>query len=313
MLQFQHCHHQHQHLLLSNPLSLFSHHNNHNPSLFFFSSSSSSSSSSSMRIHSPAALPPPASSWSWLTHLAAELTTAPADQGPIELPFSSTQSIFATTDDPSPIQVASSVLLTGAVSIFLFRALRRRAKRAKELLHGTERNAMQSGTGMGTRSSGEKKSIKEEALDTLKAMGSSSIEDAKGPPSPVQAFLGGISAGIIALILYKFATTVEAALNRQTISDNYSVRQITITIRTILNGLTYLATFVFGINSVGLFLYSGKLGIDSLMGGSTEKETESKRKSTDQSSLSNSSVESPTNNTELSSSSKGEQSSNDGQ
>ncbi|XP_057727315.1 uncharacterized protein LOC130943452 [Arachis stenosperma] len=290
MLQFQHCHH----LLLSNPLSLFSHHNNHNPSLFF----SSSSSSSSMRIHSPAALPPPASSWSWLTHLAAELTTAPADQGPIELPFSSTQSIFATTDDPSPIQVASSVLLTGAVSIFLFRALRRRAKRAKELQF---------------RSSGEKKSIKEEALDTLKAMGSSSIEDAKGPPSPVQAFLGGISAGIIALILYKFATTVEAALNRQTISDNYSVRQITITIRTILNGLTYLATFVFGINSVGLFLYSGKLGIDSLMGGSTEKETESKSKSTDQSSLSNLSVESPTNNTELSSSSKGEQSSNDGQ
>ncbi|KAL4293561.1 hypothetical protein AHAS_Ahas18G0140400 [Arachis hypogaea] len=247
-------------------------------------------------LHSPAALPPPASSWSWLTHLAAELTTAPADQGPIELPFSSTQSIFATTDDPSPIQVASSVLLTGAVSIFLFRALRRRAKRAKELQF---------------RSSGEKKSIKEEALDTLKAMGSSSIEDAKGPPSPVQAFLGGISAGIIALILYKFATTVEAALNRQTISDNYSVRQITITIRTILNGLTYLATFVFGINSVGLFLYSGKLGMDSLMGGSTEKETESK--STDQSSLSNSSVESPTNNTELSSSSKGEQSSNDGQ
>ncbi|XP_072057405.1 uncharacterized protein [Arachis hypogaea] len=223
MLQFQHCHHQHQHLLLSNPLSLFSHHNNHNPSLFFFSSSSSSSSSSSMRIHSPAALPPPASSWSWLTHLAAELTTAPADQGPIELPFSSTQSIFATTDDPSPIQVASSVLLTGAVSIFLFRALRRRAKRAKELQF---------------RSSGEKKSIKEEALDTLKAMGSSSIEDAKGPPSPVQAFLGGISAGIIALILYKFATTVEAALNRQTISDNYS--NLTIIIKTSQDNIEWL-------------------------------------------------------------------------
>lgn len=79
-----------------------------------------------------------------------------------------------------------------------------------------------------------------------------------------------------------------------------------------MNGLTYLATFVFGINSVGLFLYSGKLAIDSLTGGSTEKETESK--STDQSSLSNSSVESPTtNNTELSGSSKGEQGSNDAQ
>ena len=65
-------------------------------------------------------------------------------------------------------------------------------------------------------------SIKEEALDSLKALGSASV-DAKGPPSPVQALLGGISAGVITLILYKFATTVDAGLNRQSISDNYSV------------------------------------------------------------------------------------------
>lgn len=64
--------------------------------------------------------------------------------------------------------------------------------------------------------------MKEEALDSLKAMSSTSIE-AKSPPSPVQALLGGISAGVIAVILYKFTTTIEAALNRQTISDNFSV------------------------------------------------------------------------------------------
>lgn len=69
-----------------------------------------------------------------------------------------------------------------------------------------------------------KKSLKEEALDNLKVMGSSSIQaKAKGPPSPVQALIGGISAGIIALILYKFTTTIEAALNRQTLSDSYTV------------------------------------------------------------------------------------------
>lgn len=64
--------------------------------------------------------------------------------------------------------------------------------------------------------------MKDEALDNLKALGSSSI-DAKGPPSPVQALLGGLTAGVIAIILYKFTTTIEAALNRQTISDNISV------------------------------------------------------------------------------------------
>ncbi|KAG5120296.1 hypothetical protein JHK82_034716 [Glycine max] len=228
---------------------------------------------------------------------AVQLADAAADidtEGPVELPFSSTPSIFATSDDPSPIQVASSVLLTGAVSVFLFRSLRRRAQRVKQSQF---------------RSSGEK-SIKEEALDSLKAMGSASVKAKEDSASPVQALLGGISAGVIALILYKFATTIEAALNRQTISDNFSVRQITITIRTIVNGLTYLATFVFGLNSLGLFLYSGQLALKSIMGDSTEKETESK--STDQPNLSNSSNESSTDKTELSSR-KEEQSSNDAQ
>ncbi|KAF3442460.1 hypothetical protein FNV43_RR16376 [Rhamnella rubrinervis] len=183
--------------------------------------------------------------------------TTEQEEGPIEL-FQSTSPIFATNDEPSSIQVATSVLLTGAISVFLFRSLRRRAKRVKELKF---------------RSSGVKKSLKDEALDSLKAMGSSSLE-AKSPPSPVQALLGGISAGVIALILYKFTTTIEAALNRQTISDNFSVRQITITIRTIVNGLCYLATFVFGINSVGLLLYAGQLAINSPGEESTEKETE---------------------------------------
>lgn len=57
------------------------------------------------------------------------------EDGPIELPpSSSTNSIFATSDDPSPLQLATSVMLTGAITIFLFRSLRRRAKRSKELV-----------------------------------------------------------------------------------------------------------------------------------------------------------------------------------
>jgi len=85
---------------------------------------------------------------------------------------------------------------------------------------------------------------------------------------------------------------------------------MTIFHRTIVNGLTYLATFVFGLNSLGLFLYSGQLALKFIMGNSTEKETESK--STDQPNLSNSSIESSTDKTELSSR-KEEQSSNDAQ
>ncbi|XP_009380595.2 uncharacterized protein LOC103968950 [Musa acuminata AAA Group] len=170
--------------------------------------------------------------------------------GPVELPPSSGPAIFAVDDNPTPLQVSTSVLLTGAISVFLFRSLRRRAKRAKELK---------------VRSSGvkEAKNLKAEALDSLKAVGAAPLEAAK-PPSPAQALLGGIAAAVIALILYKFTTTIEAALNRQAISDSFSVRQITITIRTIINGLCYLATFVFGVNSIGLMLYAGQLALGSI-------------------------------------------------
>ncbi|KAK3198825.1 hypothetical protein Dsin_022240 [Dipteronia sinensis] len=228
---------------------------------------------------------------SWLTRVQEPTTSStPEEEGPLEL----TQSIFATTDDPTSLQVATSVLLTGAISVFLFRSLRRRAKRSKELKF---------------RSSGAEKSLKGEALDSLKALGSASIE-AKTPPSPLQALLGGLTAGVIALILYKFTTTIEAALNRQTISDSFSVRQITVTVRTIINGICYLATFVFGINSIGLLLYSGQLTINSFMEDFSDKETENKGEQ--QPSLLNSNAESPMDSSELNSN-KDDQSSDNAQ
>ncbi|XP_047945507.1 uncharacterized protein LOC125192061 [Salvia hispanica] len=197
----------------------------------------------------------------------APTASSPPEEGPVEIP-PSISPLFATDDDPTPLQTATSVLLTGAITIFLFRSLRRRAKRAKETKF---------------RSSGEKKSLKEEALDSLKSV-TLSPADTKSPPSPVQAFLGAVAAGVLALILYKFTTTIEASLNRQAIPDNYSVRQITITIRTIINGLCYLATFVFGINSLGLLLYSGQLAFNSLMDES-ENEDEAPPKPDDDSGL----------------------------
>jgi Protein of unknown function (DUF3082) len=74
------------------------------------------------------------------------------------------------------------------------------------------------------RSSGLNKANdpKQVALDNLKAMGATTIDPGK-PPSPAQAFLGSIAAGVICLMLYKFTTTIEAALTRQAVSDNFSV------------------------------------------------------------------------------------------
>ncbi|KAL3631442.1 hypothetical protein CASFOL_024426 [Castilleja foliolosa] len=152
----------------------------------------------------------------------------PPEVGPIEIPPS------IPFDDSGALQTAASVLLSGAFTLFLFRTFRRRARRAKQ---------------MRLRSSGAKNSV--------------AAGKGKSRSSPEEAFLGAVIAAVFCLLLYKFTTAIELSLNRQTLSNNYSVRQITITIRTIINGICYLATFVFGFNSVGLFLYSGQLALDS--------------------------------------------------
>ncbi|XP_023744298.1 uncharacterized protein LOC111892492 [Lactuca sativa] len=131
----------------------------------------------------------------------SDVSSAEEDR-PIELPFS-IPSFISTDDDPTTLQLTTSFLLTGAVSIFLFRSLRRHAKRAKELKFRSIRTET-------------KKTLKEEALESLKAM---TPVEGNAPPLPLQALLGGLSAGIIAIILYKFTTTTEASLNRQTIFD----------------------------------------------------------------------------------------------
>lgn len=80
--------------------------------------------------------------------------------------------------------------------------------------------------------------------------------------------------------------------------------------RTIVNGLCYLATFVFGANSVGLFLYSGQLAINSFMEGSANDDDKSK--GDERLGSPNSTGERATDTAEVSSS-NGDQSSNDRQ
>jgi hypothetical protein len=67
-----------------------------------------------------------------------------------------------------------------------------------------------------------------------------------------------------------------------------------------VNGLCYLATFVFGINSVGLFLYSAQLAFNSLMEAGTDEVTEST--TSGQSGSSNSTSDSAKDGAELTSS-----------
>lgn len=59
-------------------------------------------------------------------------------------------------------------------------------------------------------------------MDGSNVMGPTPIK-AKKKATADQALLGAIIAGVIAVILYRFTTNIEAALYRQTVSDNFSV------------------------------------------------------------------------------------------
>ncbi|MED6168403.1 hypothetical protein PIB30_011293 [Stylosanthes scabra] len=226
-------HSQCQKLVFPNlPVPLSQTHHNHYPVLHFLHRRNNNNNNT---LHVVSAVPPEATPL-LITHLAQELAVT----GTIQFP------LFTATNET--VQVASSVLLTGATTAFFFRTVVRRIKRVKELKF---------------RSGGVNKS-----LNSLRAMQSNSIK-IKAPPAADQALLGAVIAGVIALILFNLTTNVDTALSHHTLSNNFSARQVTITIRTMITGLCYLATFIYGFSSVGLLLYSGQLATNiSFMGRS---------------------------------------------
>jgi hypothetical protein len=179
-------------------------------------------------------------------------------EGPIELPPELLDPL--AIPEASPLQVAASVVLTGVITVLLFRAVRRRSKRAKE---------------MKFRSSGEAKvvDIKDDARESAMALLNKTPEVDTPPPNALQTLSGAAAAGAIALVLYKFTTVVEGGFSAKAVSMNYSIRNLTITVRTIITGMCYLATFVFAANSIGLTLLSLQLALN--IGGSDDSKPNS--------------------------------------
>ena len=63
----------------------------------------------------------------------------------------------------------------------------------------------------------------------------------------------GTQAGAMAYGMWLLSTGIDAYFARQALPDQYTAHNITVTIRTVTLGLTYLATFIFGVNAMGLF------------------------------------------------------------
>ncbi len=107
-------------------------------------------------------------------------------------------------------------------------------------------------------------------------------EQGDGPPSaakkgPRDVFTNAATVGAVFLALYFVSSKVDASFSSVDLPEQYTVRQISVTLKTIVVGLSYLACFVYGANAFGLFL----LGIDMVRnpdkhrdGGDLEREGE---------------------------------------
>ena len=84
--------------------------------------------------------------------------------------------------------------------------------------------------------------------------------------TPMQAFTGGVTGLAIAFVLYGFTQTIVGTFDGRPVPESYQARQITITVRTIVSGLAYLATFVYAANGTGLVALAAQKWLDKLTG-----------------------------------------------
>ena len=87
-------------------------------------------------------------------------------------------------------------------------------------------------------------------------------EEAARPPGSAAtagaAFQNAASVGAVSVALFALTSALDAYLNGVDLPDQYTVRQVGVLFRTVIVGLSYLACFIYGANSLGLLL----LGVD---------------------------------------------------
>ena len=57
---------------------------------------------------------------------------------------------------------------------------------------------------------------------------------------------------MICFFLFQLCGLVDGYFARQELPEQYTAHNITVTLRTVIRGLSYLMTFLFGVNCVGL-------------------------------------------------------------
>ncbi|GAX75499.1 hypothetical protein CEUSTIGMA_g2942.t1 [Chlamydomonas eustigma] len=125
------------------------------------------------------------------------------------------------------------------VGIFLYRVLSRRAKRAREQK-------------LAGRSLSEQQTLPESFFEKLRNQALTKAQEPAREANAFDALLGAAQAGLFGFGLFVFSSKMSAVMSVQGLPDGYTARNISITVRTLIQGISWLATFIFCANSVGL-------------------------------------------------------------
>ena len=147
-------------------------------------------------------------------------------------------SVGVPDDQATPLQNLFGLMFTGFSLWYFARAVTRRSGKAREFRVANRLPEE------------ERKKIDEERSKKTKEL------------SAMQSFTGGVTGIGISIVLYLFASKISAAFDGKSLPESETVRQISITVRTIVEGLAYLATFVYAANGVGLIALAGQKAMD---------------------------------------------------
>jgi len=151
-------------------------------------------------------------------------------------------SVGVPADEATPLQNLFGFFFTAFSFWYFARAVQKRSGKAREFRVANRLPEEQ------------RKRIDEERSQKTKEL------------TAMQSLTGGLTGLGISAVLYVFASKVSASFDGKALPESETVRQISITVRTIVEGLSYLATFVYAANGVGLIALAGQKTLDYVNG-----------------------------------------------